>query len=388
MPYSLKDLAVTKGIPTGRGSLVWGVDDAGFDAPVAERLAAAGGVLLGKTTTPEMGWKGDSGNRRNGPCHNPWRHGRTPGGSAAAGRRRGGRIRAAAPGLGRRRLGAHPGVLLRRRRPEADLRAAPQYPPSAVETVSHIGPITRTVADTALMLDAMAGLDERDRTSLDPPCASYHGALAAPLEPLRIAFSPDLGFGVVEPGVAARVAEAVDVLRGLGHRVEDVELALDDPWWIEETIWDTGMAACMPTGSPRCATCSTPASSPWSSRASSAPASSSPAPTRRARPGSTGCASRSRATTCSSARRCRAWPSPPATITRHCRRPRGDLPRLDNVYVSVQPFGRCRADGAVRLRRRPAVGLQIVGRRFADELVLRLGAGYEAAVGSFSVPSL
>ena len=167
-----KDLAVTKGIPTGRGSLVWGVDDAGFDAPVAERLAGAGGVLLGKTTTPEMGWKGDSGNRRNGPCHNPWRHGRTPGGSsggtAAAAV---GRLRAAAPGLRRRRLGAHPGELLRRRRPEADLRPVAQYPASAVETVSHVGPITRTVADCALMLDVMAGLDERDRTSVDPPCA-------------------------------------------------------------------------------------------------------------------------------------------------------------------------------------------------------------------------
>ena len=93
------------------------------------------------------------------------------------------------------------------------------------------------------MLDVMAGLDERDRTSLAPPCASYLAALRRPLDRLRIAYSPDLGYARIEDGVAARVAAAVDVLRGLGHDVEETALGLDDPWWIEETIWETGMAA-------------------------------------------------------------------------------------------------------------------------------------------------
>ena len=170
VPYSLKDLVVTRDIPTGRGSLVWSMEDAPYDAPVAERLQAAGGVLLGKTTTPELGWKGDSGNRRNGPCHNPWQRGRTAGGSsggsAAAAMARCGPLHQGSDGAGSVRIpaGFCGAVGLK---PTYGLIA--QYPASAVETVSHIGPITRTVPDCALMLDVMAGVDERDRTSLTPP---------------------------------------------------------------------------------------------------------------------------------------------------------------------------------------------------------------------------
>jgi aspartyl-tRNA(Asn)/glutamyl-tRNA(Gln) amidotransferase subunit A len=119
----------------------------------------------------------------------------------------------------------------------------PQYPASAVETVSHVGPIARTVADVALMTDVMAGVDPRDRTSVDPVGGPFLAALGTPLVPLRIAFSPDLGYARVEAGVAALVAEAVAVFRDLGHVVDDVELDLVDPWPIEEAIWDTAMAA-------------------------------------------------------------------------------------------------------------------------------------------------
>ena len=88
IPGSLKDLTATRGIRTTRGSLLTADWIPDFDAPLAERLRDAGMVLLGKTNTPEMGWKGDSGNRVVGPTHNPWRHGCTAGGSsggAAAG---------------------------------------------------------------------------------------------------------------------------------------------------------------------------------------------------------------------------------------------------------------------------------------------------------------
>ena len=82
IPGSLKDLTATKGVRTTRGSLLtadWVPD---FDAPLAESLQRAGMVLLGKTNTPELGWKGDTSNRVVGSTHNPWRHGRTPGGSS------------------------------------------------------------------------------------------------------------------------------------------------------------------------------------------------------------------------------------------------------------------------------------------------------------------
>ena len=264
VPYSLKDLAVTKGIPTGRGSLVWGVDDAGFDAPVAERLAGAGGVLLGKTTTPEMGWKGDSGNRRNGPCHNPWRHGRTPGGSS------GGTAAAAVAGYGPLhqgsdggRLGAHPGELLRRGRPEADVRPDRAVPGErGRDGVAHRPDHAdgrRLRADARR--DGRAGR-ARSHVRPDRRARPTSARCAQPLDPLRIAFSPDLGFGVVEPGVATRVAArrptccaasgtgsrrsiSVSTTRGGSRRRSGT------PAWPRSTS----------TGSARCATCSIPASS-------------------------------------------------------------------------------------------------------------------------------
>ena len=244
VPYSLKDLVSTHGIATGRGSLVWRDPAPTFDAPVAERLAAAGGVLLGKTTTPELGWKGDSGNRLNGPCHNPWQIGATAGGSsggtAAAAAARFGPLHQGSDGAGSIRIPASfCGVF--GLKPTYGL--IPQVPPSAVETVSHLGPITRTVADAALMLDVMAGADPRDRTSLDPSVASHLAALDEPLPTLRIAYSPDLGYARSEEPVARLVADAATVFADLGHVLEVVELALADPWEIEDTIWTTAMAA-------------------------------------------------------------------------------------------------------------------------------------------------
>ena len=166
------------------------------------------------------------------------------------------------------------------------------------------------------MLDVMAGRDERDPDV---------GRSAVRLLPLRcprrssrcgIAFSPDLGFGVVEPGVAARVAEAADVLRGLGHGVEEVDLGLDDPWWIEETIWDSGMAALHADRFDEVRDLLDPglvAVIESGLRRSGVEV----ARAYQARwPGSTGCGSPSRATTCWCARRCPASRSPRVTTTR------------------------------------------------------------------------
>jgi len=105
-----------------------------------------------------------------------------------------------------------------------------------------LGPITRTVADAALMLDAMAGIDERDRATV-PLEPAYAAALEQPLPPLRIAFSRDLGYGLVDPAVADAAASAASVFRDLGHTVDEPDLDLDDPFWIVDAIWSTGMAA-------------------------------------------------------------------------------------------------------------------------------------------------
>jgi aspartyl-tRNA(Asn)/glutamyl-tRNA(Gln) amidotransferase subunit A len=246
IPYTLKDLVPTRGIPTGYGSQLWRDPSPAADYPVAERIAASGGVLLGKTTTPEHGFKGDSGNPLNGPCPNPWRPDRTPGGSSS------GAAVAAALGYGPLHQGSDGAGSVRipasfcgvfGLKPTFGLVAHPQAGGFAL---SHIGPITRTVADAALLLDAMAGFDRRDRLSVPAPVASFAAELATPLSRLRIAFSPDLGYGVVEPDVAACVERAAGSFEHLGHAVEQVELGLDDPWWIERELWISMFAALHP----------------------------------------------------------------------------------------------------------------------------------------------
>jgi aspartyl-tRNA(Asn)/glutamyl-tRNA(Gln) amidotransferase subunit A len=237
IPYTVKDLVPTRGIPTGYGSLVWRDPSPAADAPVADRLARSGGVLLGKTTTPEQGFKGASGNPLNGPCGNPWRADRTPGGSSS------GAAVAAALGFGPLHQGSDGAGSIRipsafcgvvGHKPTFGLVANPR---ATGFGLSHIGPITRSVEDAALLLDAMAGFDSRDRLSVPPPVPSFAAALGEPLRPLRLAFSPDLGYAAVEPAVAECVAAAARDFAELGHTVDQVELGLDDPWWIEREMW-------------------------------------------------------------------------------------------------------------------------------------------------------
>src|SRR6185312_14722311 len=168
IPYSLKDLTPTKGIRTTRGSLLWKDWVPDFNTPIGERLQAAGGVLLGKTNTPELGWKGESTNRVIGSTLNPWNRERTPGGSS------GGASAAVAAGLGPLAQGTDGAGSVRIPASFAGVFGlkptfglVPYYPTSAVEALAHIGPLTRTVRDGALMLNIMAGSDWRDRNSLN-----------------------------------------------------------------------------------------------------------------------------------------------------------------------------------------------------------------------------
>ncbi len=243
VPYSIKDLAPTVGIPTGYGSLVFRDPAPVADAPFVERLRASGGALLGKTTTPEHGYKGDSDNPLNGPCRNPHDTARTAGGSsggaAAAAAACFGPLHHGSDGAGSIRIpAAFCGVV--GLKPTFGLVA---HPPGEEYTLSHNGPIARTVRDAALLLDAMAGFDERDRFSVVKPLPSFRAALDEPLPPLRIAFSPDLGYAPVEEGVARAAAAAARTFAALGHAVEEVELGLEDPWWIERELWAAMFAA-------------------------------------------------------------------------------------------------------------------------------------------------
>lgn len=242
VPFSIKDLTPTRGIRTARGSLVdpeWVPDE---DPPVVERLYAAGGIILGKTNTPELGWKGDSGNRVFGPSYNPWKLDRTAGGSS------GGAAAAVATGLGPIAQGSDGAGSVRipaafcgifGLKPSFGL--VPQYPPSAVGDLSHIGPMTRTVTDAALMLNAIAGGDARDRLSWSSG-ADYTRGLNDGIVGLRIAYSPTLGYVDVDDDVMQAVNEGVQTLASLGAEVVEVDPGLPDPADILDKLWAGAMA--------------------------------------------------------------------------------------------------------------------------------------------------
>ncbi|HEX2282917.1 MAG TPA: amidase [Thermomicrobiales bacterium] len=242
IPTSIKDLTLTRGIRSTRGSLLMKDYVPDFDPPVVERLYSAGIVMLGKTNTPESGWKGETTNRVSGSTHNPWNHGRTPGGSS------GGASAAIAAGMGPLAQGSDGAGSIRIPSSFAGIFGlkpsfglVPQYPASAMELFSHVGPMTRTVADAALMLTVMAGEDVRDRLSWSSGI-DYLAALKPDVSGLRVAWSPDLGYARLDPDVRAVTEAAVGLLRDLGCEVVDATPEMGDPWDLVDIIWSGSQA--------------------------------------------------------------------------------------------------------------------------------------------------
>ncbi len=177
--------------------------------------------MIGKTTAPEFGWKGVSQSPLTGITHNPWQHGANAGGSsagAAAGAAAGfGPLHQGGDGAGSIRMPAHFSGVFGMKPTHGRV---PNWPMSNNDLATHIGPITRTVTDAALMLEAMAGPHVWDYTSLEAPPQDYAAQLHASLRGKRIAFSPDLGHARVDADVAALVAEAARVFEAMGATVE------------------------------------------------------------------------------------------------------------------------------------------------------------------------
>jgi aspartyl-tRNA(Asn)/glutamyl-tRNA(Gln) amidotransferase subunit A len=242
VPASIKDIILTKGWPTLRGSK--SVDpnqDWAEDAPATARLREAGCVLLGKTTTPEFGWKGVTDSPLTGITRNPWNLDTTPGGSS------GGASAQVAAGLGPLAIGTDGGGSIRI--PAAftgitglkpSFGRVPAYPLSPFGTVAHLGPMTRSVEDAALMLRELARPDPRDWFGLPWENKDYAATLGTGIKGVKIAYSPTLGFAKVHPEVAAKVREAVSVLEGLGAIIEEVDPPIGDPTDIFHVHWFTG----------------------------------------------------------------------------------------------------------------------------------------------------
>jgi aspartyl-tRNA(Asn)/glutamyl-tRNA(Gln) amidotransferase subunit A len=230
VPVSIKDLVITKDIRTMRGSKLYEHDVPTEDAPVVERLRAAGAIILGKTTTPEFGFKGVTDSLVTGVSRNPWHLERTPGGSS------GGAGAAVASGMGPLAVGTDGAGSIRIPSSfcgiyglKPHVGRVPVYPASATGDLSHAGPMTRTVRDAALMLNTLAGADDRDRFSLPSSHPDYLKAIEGEIRGLRVAWSPDLGFALVDPQVKQTTVEAVKAFSELGCEVEEINPGFDNP---------------------------------------------------------------------------------------------------------------------------------------------------------------
>jgi aspartyl-tRNA(Asn)/glutamyl-tRNA(Gln) amidotransferase subunit A len=244
VPVSIKDIILTKGWPTLRGSKT--IDAKGpwnDDAPATARLREHGAVLLGKTTTPEFGWKGVTDSPLTGITRNPWNKAKTPGGSS------GGAAAAVASGMGPLAVGTDGGGSIRIPCAftglfgiKASFGRVPAWPLSPFGTVAHVGPMTRSVADAALMLNVLAQPDARDWHALAYDPRDWRMGLDQGVADLRIAFSANLGYAKVDAEVAKIVSDAVSVLAELGAKVEEKDPGFEDPAPLFVTHWFSGAA--------------------------------------------------------------------------------------------------------------------------------------------------
>jgi aspartyl-tRNA(Asn)/glutamyl-tRNA(Gln) amidotransferase subunit A len=244
VPVSIKDILLTRGWPTLRGSKT--VDPAGpwtEDAPAVARLRESGAVLVGKNTTPEFGWKGVTDSPLTGITRNPWDPSKTPGGSS------GGGAAAVAAGMVPLTLGTDGGGSIRI--PCAftglfGLKPAfgrvPAWPLSPFGTLAHIGPMTRTVGDGALLMNVISRPDARDWFALPADARDFCDRLDDGVRGWRIAYSPALGSAHVDPEVAGIVERAAKRFADLGAHVETVDPALAGAEEVFRRHWFSGAA--------------------------------------------------------------------------------------------------------------------------------------------------
>jgi aspartyl-tRNA(Asn)/glutamyl-tRNA(Gln) amidotransferase subunit A len=249
VPVSIKDVLLTRGLPTLRGSRTTDPDQEwADDAPSVARLREHGAVMIGKTTTPELGWKGVTDSPLTGVTRNPWDPARTAGGSS------GGSAAAVALGMAPLSLGTDGGGSVRIPAAfcgvfgfKATYGRVPHYPASPYGTLAHVGPLTWTVEDAALLLDVICGPDSRDWSALPPPYAPFVRGLDDGVAERRIAVSPGLGYADLDPEVAAAVDDCATVLSHLGAHVDKADPGFEDPREAFEVLWFAGAAKAMET---------------------------------------------------------------------------------------------------------------------------------------------
>lgn len=380
VPTSIKDLILAAGWPTLRGSRAIDPDQPWeIDAPATARLREAGAVLIGKTTTPEFGCKGETNSILTGISRNPWDMSKTPGGSS------GGTAAAVAAGLGPLSIGTDgagsvriPAAFCGNVGLKPSFGRVPAFPLSPFGTVAHLGPHTMSVADAALMMNVLSRPDARDWTSLPYEPIDFTDGLDGGVLGLRIAFSPTLGYARnVHPEVAAAVASAVAALEAAGAFVETVDPGFADPLEISTGLWFTGAWTLWNTLTPEHQAITDPDFAAQAAIGSSL--SSLDVQRLNARRGELGSLMRQFMT------RYDLLVTPSVAIPAFDARPTAQEPMTAESMLGWTPFSY-----PFNLTQQPAItvpcgltsaglpiGLQIVGPMFGDAIVLRAARAYE-----------
>jgi len=238
IPIGVKDLEDAAGFETTHGSLVYTTGaPAPADSVLVSRLKAAGCIVVGKTNTPELGYKGQTDNRRFGVTRNPWKRACTPGGSS------GGSAAAIASGMVPLATGSDGGGSIRI---PSSLCGLSGFKPSLGRVPSggahapdwhHLstrGPMARTTADVVTALDAVIGPDPTDLRSLPMPEPSWLGALDKARPPVKVAWAPTLGYALVDRDVQRVCEDAIGALAAMGVEIVELDRVFDEdpvmPW--------------------------------------------------------------------------------------------------------------------------------------------------------------
>jgi len=231
IPIGVKDLEDVKGMVTSYGSVPFKNNVAPVDSTQVARLKTAGAIVVGKTNTPEFGFTGFTKNLLFGVTKNPWNTDRTPGGSS------GGSGAAVSGGMVPLATGSDGGGSIRIPASysgcfglKTSFGRVPRgpFPLLPSTTLSCLGPLARTVEDAALYLDCVAGYHPSDPESLPWPDVPFLKKLNNMPAHLRIAFSPDFGYARVEKTVMTVIEQALHCFRDMGHTVELWQGALPD----------------------------------------------------------------------------------------------------------------------------------------------------------------
>ena len=236
IPISIKDLEATKDMTTTMGSAVFRDRATEMDSIVVERVRQAGAIILGKTNAPEFGITPSTENKLGDACRNPWNTQRTPGGSSGCA------AAAQAAGLCTLSTGSDGGGSIRIPCSFSGLFGikpsqgrVPRYGGYARPYFGQSGPMTHTVEDSALLLQVLAGPDQRDVTCIREAPDDYRANLQSGVSGWRIAWSPDMGYAPVDPEVVRVTEGAAKFFQELGAQVDEPNLVIDDPW---PPFWD------------------------------------------------------------------------------------------------------------------------------------------------------